>query len=347
MIEGYFSAGIIDRLGIRYFPLHHEGNYLHKLFLYIGRVFQVFVCAPFFGIVHIHTASWWSFRKLFPIMLWSKIFARKIVIHIHGAMFDVYFRDSGTFEKNLIRWAFSMADRVVVLSSDWSKKVSSFCNPSKILIITNSVPSSMSSEFFDDKNIKCPRIMLFMGKLGKRKGVYDLLKSIALLKERGYTALDFKVVLCGNGEIKEVLKEVQKLCLIDIVRVEGWVSGVEKEKLFKDAYIYVLPSYFEGLPMSILEAMARGIPVISTHVGGIPDAIENGVEGLLIEPGDTRGLAIAIETLLSDGELWRRMSLMGIKKAKEKFSPKTTLTLLENLYKGLNSQQTNTIQTSQ
>lgn len=106
-----------------------------------------------------------------------------------------------------------------------------------------------------------------MGRLGERKGVYDLLQSIQQLKTLGVTA-NFN--LAGDGEVEEVKALVQQYGIEDCVNVLGWINGEQKEKLMREADLLVLPSYHEGLPMAILEAMNCGLPIISTTVGGIP-----------------------------------------------------------------------------
>jgi glycosyltransferase involved in cell wall biosynthesis len=98
-----------------------------------------------------------------------------------------------------------------------------------------------------------------------------------------------------------------------------------------------MPSYYEGLPMSILEAMAASTPVISTSVGGIPEAVENGTEGLLVKPGDISALANSINILLSDAETWEKMSRAGRKKIEAMFSLKHNLSQLEKLYAEMGS----------
>jgi glycosyltransferase involved in cell wall biosynthesis len=112
----------------------------------------------------------------------------------------------------------------------------------------------------------------------------------------------------------------------------GWVQGEQKTRLLNSCRVYVLPSYFEGLPMSILEAMATGVPVIATAIGGIPEAIDDGVEGYLLAPGDVDGLAERLERLLSDDALAQRMGAAGRAKVERHFSTTAVMPRLEHIY---------------
>jgi glycosyltransferase involved in cell wall biosynthesis len=112
----------------------------------------------------------------------------------------------------------------------------------------------------------------------------------------------------------------------------GWVSGQAKEKLLQRNGIYVLPSYNEGLPVSVLEAMAADLAVITTRVGGIPELIADGSNGVLIEPGDREGLKMSMSTLLGDDGLRRRLADAGRRRIEEKYSDRVILPLLQRIY---------------
>ena len=134
----------------------------------------------------------------------------------------------------------------------------------------------------------CLRILgftlLFLGLLGKNKGIYDLLECIRDHKVEFQGKL--KLYIGGNGEIEHVKQLIKEYGIADIVIFEGWVSGDKKIELLNKSDAYILPSYKEGLPISILEAMSYGMPIISTPVGGIPEIVSNGENGYLVEPGN-------------------------------------------------------------
>ena len=169
-----------------------------------------------------------------------------------------------------------------------------------------------------------------MGRLGKRKGVYDILEAAKRIKSD-----NIRFYLYGDGDIESFKRLILKYNLENKVFLLGWASGKDKEQVFKCADIYILPSYNEGLPVSVLEAISYGLPVISTPVGGIPEIVQDKVNGFLIEPGDYYSLAEKIEILANDKELRYKMGRESFRIAKEKFDIAIISLQLKNLYKEL------------
>jgi glycosyltransferase involved in cell wall biosynthesis len=168
---------------------------------------------------------------------------------------------------------------------------------------------------------------LFMGRLGQRKGVYDIIESARQLKENRV-----QIHLYGDGEIDQVQKAVEDSGVSDIVKVRGWIDGSRKDQTFQESNVLLLPSYNEGLPISVLEAMAYGLPVVATDVGGVAEAVENGVNGYLLNPGETEKLAHCIKQLADSRELRLSMGKEGYALAREKFDLPVIVRQLETLY---------------
>lgn len=146
---------------------------------------------------------------------------------------------------------------------------------------------------------------IFMGWLEVFKGVGELVDATRLLVEKG---LPVRVVICGGGFQREPLESrCRQLNLEKFIEFRGWTTGQAKIDALQEADIFVLPSYSEGLPNSLLEAMSTGLAVITTPVGGIPSVIEPGVNGLLIKPRDSVALAQAMEELAADLKTVKRM----------------------------------------
>jgi glycosyltransferase involved in cell wall biosynthesis len=162
--------------------------------------------------------------------------------------------------------------------------------------------------------------------------VYDLLSAAARVKAN---CPSLKLRLGGDGELAQVANYAHELGLEGQVEMLGWVSGKEKETELNKAWLYALPSYHEGLPMSILEAMAAGLPILSTPIAGIPEAVTDGVEGFLVPPGDVEMLADRLEKLLNEPGLARQMGAAARKKVEDSFSSQVVLPKLEHMYSEL------------
>jgi glycosyltransferase involved in cell wall biosynthesis len=149
---------------------------------------------------------------------------------------------------------------------------------------------------------------LFVGTYGKRKGASELIQAVARLREEGVPIeLDFAGKEEFRGEDAELRRRVCESGLTDFVRFHGVLGAPALRDLYESSHVFVLPSLSEGLPMALLEAMAFGLPVVATRVGGIPDVIEDGESGLLIQPGRTGELTDALRRLISDAPLRSRL----------------------------------------
>jgi len=138
--------------------------------------------------------------------------------------------------------------------------------------------------------------ILHLGRLGRRKGGYDLLNAFAALPEA--IRARARLVLAGDGDVEPMRKLAEPLG--SRVRVLSWIDAHERDRLLAESDVFVLPSHAEGVPMSLLEAMAAGLPCITTPVGGIPDVFTHGVEGLLVPAGDSAQLRAAMSTFIAD-----------------------------------------------
>ena len=161
-----------------------------------------------------------------------------------------------------------------------------------------------------------PPTVLMMGEIGERKGAFDLVQTIPTVLESVPTA-HFR--FAGNGETDALQNMANELGVRDHVDVMGWTSGQDKVDAFQSADLYCLPSYAENLPVSILEAMAARLPVISTPIAGTPEEVLEGKTGFLVQPGDKDALTHRLIQLLSDADLRSKMGIAGRKHAEANF----------------------------
>lgn len=275
-------------------------------------------------IVHIHSASYNSFNRSVLFISLAKIFKRKVVIHIHGGGFKEYYEKNSSFvHKNLLK-----CDAIISLTQYW-KEFFNGLGLKNVVIVPNIIDRPVTQK---KKNNDGKVHILYLGLITKAKGIYDLLDIIREHK----TELENKITLRvgGNGEIDILQSIIKEHGLSNIVKFEGWVSGDKKVLMLNYADIFILPSYTEGLPISILEAMSYKIPVISTPVGGIPEIITDGENGFLFTPGDKDALYNAIKTLVANKDLREDMGKKTYQKVHLHF-PENVSMKLENVYQEL------------
>lgn len=250
-------------------------------------------------IIHIHGASYGSFyRHVVCFFIGKYIFRKKVIYHIHGAEYHLFFTGSNKLTKKLIGFFVNNADYVICLSQVWEDFYTSNFNVKKIQIVPNIIDYPKQNENIkDNKSIT----FLFLGLVGYRKGVFDLIKIISENKSR-YIG-EIKLIIGGNGEVEKLKKIIKDDNLEEIVEFVGWISNEQKTNLLQKADIYILPSYNEGLPISILEAMSYGKAIISTNVGGIPEIVIPGKNGMLVEPGNLTEIKSAIDYFIEHPEM--------------------------------------------
>ncbi|GBG38178.1 glycosyltransferase family 4 protein [Mycobacterium montefiorense] len=160
-----------------------------------------------------------------------------------------------------------------------------------------------------------PLRVVSLGRLGANKGSYDLVRAIGLLPND--IRADLRVTLAGDGEVERVRAFVRANSLDDVIDVVGWVDPQRRDELLAESAIFVLPSYSEGLPMAVLEAMANGVVPVTTAVGAIAEVVTDGVSGVLVTPGDPVQLAAALQSLITDGDLRNRLAAAAYARARE------------------------------
>lgn len=245
-----------------------------------------------YDIIHIHMSERGSVTRTGIIAKIAKKYNTKIVIHMHGAEFQTWYENLNETKRKKVRSVLNMADRILILGNYWSKFINSLVNDKdKINVLYNSVLVPSSNNYnSNSKNI------LFLGLVGRRKGIFDIIESIKILKDKNYR---FKLLVYGPDETTGFNDIIENNGLDDYIEYRGWLRAEAKEDVFNDILVNLLPSYNEGLPMTILETMSYGIPNISTNVAAIPEVVNNS-NGYLIEPGDIKKIASSIEDALNN-----------------------------------------------
>ncbi len=330
VVKNFLSYKDWEEFDIKYIPTHTDGNAfiksLYFLVAYLRIVFFIIFRNP--KIIYLHMAERGSVFRKAIILRTAKLFKKRVIIHHHSAEFEIFYDSLKDSTKKYVSETLEMADVNIVLSNRLVSMVKERAHNATVEVVYNAV-SIPASNLYN----KCGSKILFLGQLGKRKGTYDLLRAIQKIDD----SLDpkYQFCLCGDGEVEEVKQKVCDLGITNRVCKIGWISTTEKQELFKDVVINVLPSYNEGLPMSILETMAFGIPNISTRIAAIPEVVADGVNGILINPGDVNQLAEAIKRLVGDSELREMYSDNSWKLINERFSMDRAIMEIKNIMRSL------------
>lgn len=281
-------------------------------------------------IIHIHGSSYNSFYRKFVLFQLCSLFNKKIIYHIHGAEFHLFYQNSNRFTKKIIHHFIDNVDCLICLSQKWKLFFNNTFNPRRIELIPNIVPNISSIN--KSSNFKKPLKFLFLGHISERKGIWLLIETIKDYSSDFIGEIVFQIG--GNGETEQLEQLIEDYNLADTVKYIGYISGEEKQELLSSADVYILPSYNEGLPISILEAMSNSLPILSTAVGGIPEIVSS-MNGQLIEPGNKSELWKAIQFFIHADH--NTLKLMGEESCKkiQPHMPEAVKQKLEYLYKSL------------
>lgn len=297
VLEGYRADGLFERYGVRWIATHDEGSLARRLGL-AARALAVFaglLLRRRVALVHSHMAMRGSFWRKSIFNALARGFGVPVIAHLHGSEFRAFHAALRPWQQALVAREFRRCRAVLVLSEGWAEFVRGVAPGARVVVQPNHVhvPPWRAAAPLPGGEVQ----LLFLGLVGPRKGVHVLLPAFARALAR---APGLRLRLGGTVDVDRVRDEARTLGIGERLEFLGWVAGDDKDRQLQQAHLYVLPSFNEGLPMSLLEAMAAGLPVISTRVGGIPELVRDGVDGLLVEAGDVDALAEAIATLAAD-----------------------------------------------
>lgn len=318
-----------ERFEFSYLATHISGNPIKKILFFIKAyvVLKKLIYKNTFDIIHIHMSYKGSFYRKYLVSNLCKKNGKKVIIHLHGSEFEDFYNTATLKLQNKIRKLFSEVDCTIVLGNKWRNFIKRISPEANIVVINNAINILP----FKIKKYHTPKRLLFLGALIKRKGVIDLLHAIKILHEDGIK--NFQLLIAGSGDEEKKLKEyVNENKLFDIVSFLGWVTSSQKMDLLQNSDILVLPSYNEGLPMAILEAMSFGMPIISTNVGSISEAVHDNENGFLFCPGEIDELVSVLKKILLDEKIWDKFSQTSRKIVEEKFSEDVFFDKIQKVY---------------
>lgn len=284
----------------KYFLIHRLFNAFKRLFLFISHItFQRI------DTVLLFTADGLSIIEKGTMLLIGKLYGKKVIIAPRSGFILNDFK-SKVF-RLFIKYIFLKSDFVICQSEYWKSSFLSLysgkIDSEKFQIIHNWIDTSIYADVAK-KKLSFSRIennkicILYLAWVDKAKGIYDLIYAIKALS---LEFQNFKVIIAGKGkDFENSIRVVSDLNLEEYFIFTGWINSSQKLDIFLQSDIYVLPSYFEGSPNSLLEAMSCGIASISTNVGSIPDILNSIPNKFIYTPGDIKTLQNYIYILCTD-----------------------------------------------
>lgn len=242
-------------------------------------------------------------RDSLLLMMARAVGFRNILVFFHGWEEDFVSRiANNTLYSFIMRRGFSRAPVIFVLSETFKNQLISMSVPSESILIGSTM---FDSNIFDGvartKKVNTQRL-LFLSRFVKEKGIFELLDAFRLVHSRFQNA---ELILAGDGPERDSMEEyVRQHNLTSVVKFPGYLRGLSKGDTMMNSDIFILPSYGEGLPISLLEAMAAELPIICTSVGGITDIFENGKNGILLSSVSAKSINEAVSKMIENKE-WR------------------------------------------
>ena len=325
VVKAYEQADLWKRYHCKWIETHIDKCGFYKILYFIRGLFKFIFTAFSFDLIHIHMSEPSSAIRKVIFMWFSNLMHKKTIVHFHS-----YSSETTIYSKYkwIYRYLFVKTDCVLVLSEYWKKEINdAFELGDKVRIIYNPCVEPHFEKYY-----KKQKQILYAGTVNVRKGYCVLIKSFAKIAAK-YS--DWQIVFAGNGEVEQGKALAKELRIDDQVIFLGWVNGAAKDKTFQEASIFCLPSYAEGFPMSVLDALAYGLPMVTTPVGGLPDVLVHEKNSMVFEPGNINTLAEHLETLILNESLSKKLSKASLELSNEQFNIKTITQQLSVLYDDL------------
>jgi glycosyltransferase involved in cell wall biosynthesis len=333
VVSGYRGSNLENEYKMIYVESYKDGGKLTKLIKVINGLIHfikvLLVDKP--ELVHIHSSFGPSFyRKMFFIYLatWAQT---PIINHIHGADFENFYLNASKKKRDLIEKIYNKCTMLIALSDQWKENLKEIVPIDKIAVIEN-YSVLHKDVVLDRANRSLKNQILFLGEIGRRKGCYDIPKVVSKVAD---VIPDVKFVIGGSGEIDKITKKLKEYRVDKNVTFTGWVRGKDKETVLRESDIFFLPSYNEGMPMSILDAMGYGLPIVSTNVGGIPNIVHNGKNGFVCNAGDIEAFSKGIINILLNEKKCKNFGRRSYELIEQKYSLEKHCSVLASLYKSI------------
>lgn len=330
VVNGYRGSQLEQRYDIQYVESYRDGSKWQKL----GKALAAYCAFTWLlifhrpDIVHIHSSFGPSFYRKMPFIYLAGLCGIPVINHIHGADFEEFYERASASRKKRIHKVYGRCTRMLVLSEEWKDRIGRIVPPERIDILENycMIPEE---PYNSGRNMEQ---VLFLGEIGSRKGCYDM---PAIWENVVQQVPSARLVMAGDGDVEQIRQAFAARNVGSSVSFPGWVRGEDKERLLKESAVFLFPSYHEGMPISVLEAMSYGMGVVTTAVGGIPKLIQNDVNGYVGQPGNVEAISADVVRLLTDPYRCNAYGSKAREYVKENYSRERHLKQLGEIYESM------------
>jgi glycosyltransferase involved in cell wall biosynthesis len=327
VVAGLVQSPLAQLHDLQVIPTHQRGSVAHRLLVFAKalRTLAGFCLRRGDRVVHLHTTVRGSmYRKTICAMLAKALRAPVVLqVHVGEPELELFRRRVDGLSLRAFRWAFGHADKVLSVGAASAREVEEHYDARDVEVLPNAAPAPVAGPVPHPAPAGQARLLYLGGFHDPVKGGEVLLDALpAILAAHP----EVQVTIAGPGDPPARLAAVN-----GSAQWLGWLDAEAKARALREADIFLLPSTSEGLPVALLEAMAYGKPIVATRVGGIPDVLADGSEGVLVPPGDVPALAEAVTTLVGDPD--RAWSLGRAAKARvAELGPDTIAKRLDLVY---------------
>ncbi len=320
----FYEARVFERGNIHhfntYFTWGESGLARLCQSVWLKVLFLVAIRRKRIDVVFVMTSSYWGFYDKIAYCLIARALGKHVVLNPVGGHF-MTFLGASPLNRWIVPRLLKVPNVVATGTSYWVDYFKSTFGLRRVVVMPNPVLARehLTPRQASDKVLT----VLFLTRLETKKGVWEFVQALEQLLEAGF---NMHFVIAGSGsQLEGVRARLAPYLSSGAVRVHGWVSEEEKDQLFREADIYVLPTYLEVLPVSMLEAMSYGVAIIVTDVCGNSDAIEDGVSGLLVEPENVPQIVEGIMRFDRDRALMALVANAGLAKCQACYSLEAVL----------------------
>jgi glycosyltransferase involved in cell wall biosynthesis len=319
-----------SRWRVRHVATHRDGRTATKVAIFALAVprflAELLLRRP--DVVHVHMSSYGSFVRKAALCAIARVARVPVLVHVHGSEFDRFHDGLPPVGQALVRATLENAFAVVALGRQWSERLAAIAPAARVMTVPNGVrvpPPRM-------RGAVGPVRVVFLGEIGERKGAFTLLEAWAKLAAEPDVLGGARLTLAGDRGVEQAIEAVTERGIGDSVTVRSWLSPTQVDRLLGEADVFVLPSRSEGQPMAVLEAMAHGLAVIAGAVGGIPEMLDDGRCGLLVDPNDVDGLVLALRQVLAEPATRARLGAAARQRVLAEFDIDVVWRRFDSLY---------------